>query len=103
MPPRPSSAKMRQRSWRILPITPTKFYHPSPMFRAVGDNDVMRWAAALAGVALCMLGSGCFESKLRECANGGICPESLACTEETPVECGEPADVEACRSISKGN
>jgi len=85
---------MRQRSWRIVPITPRKFYHRVHMDRAVGDNDVMRWIAVLAGIAV----PGCFDSQLNYCENGSICPESLACTERTPTVCAAPVDVEPCRA-----
>jgi hypothetical protein len=54
----------------------------------------MRWIAVLASIAL--LG-GCFDSRLRYCDNGAICPETLACTERTPTVCGEPDDVEVCK------
>lgn len=60
--------------------------------RALGDNDGMRWVALLAVLA------GCFESQLRYCENGAICPETLACTERTPTVCGEPDDVAACQT-----
>ena len=90
---------MRQRSWRIEPITPRKFYHRVHTVRALGDNDVMRWIAVLAGIALL---PACFESRLRYCANGGICPETLACTEHDEVVCGEPEDVDACKAIGEG-
>jgi hypothetical protein len=62
------------------------------ILRAVGDNDGMRWVALLAVLA------GCFESQLRYCENGAICPETLACTERTPTVCGEPDDVAACQT-----
>jgi hypothetical protein len=56
----------------------------------------MRWIAAVATVALL---AGCFESQLRYCENGAICPETLACTERTPTVCGEPDQVEACKTM----
>src|SRR5262245_40226563 len=57
----------------------------------------MRWIAVLAGtVAL----AGCFESQLRYCENGTICPESLVCTERTEKSCGTESEVAACRGIA---
>ena len=57
----------------------------------------MRWIAALMGIAVL---AGCFDSKLNVCANGAICPETLACTDHTETPCGEEQDVAACRGIA---
>jgi hypothetical protein len=57
----------------------------------------MRWIG-IAALLVSTLG-GCFESQLRYCENGAICPETLACTERTPTVCGEPEDVAACKTM----
>ncbi|HEY5949763.1 MAG TPA: hypothetical protein VIV40_29915, partial [Kofleriaceae bacterium] len=56
----------------------------------------MRWIAVLAGIGLL---AGCFESKLRYCDNGAICPETLACTERTPTVCGDEDKVAPCKTM----
>lgn len=61
----------------------------------------MRWIAVLALAGVGLLG-GCFESKLRYCDNGGICPETLTCTEHEPTVCAEEADVSACKTVAEG-
>jgi hypothetical protein len=58
----------------------------------------MRWIA-LAALLVVGLG-GCFESQLRYCANGAICPETLVCTERTPTVCGAPEEVEPCKTTA---
>jgi hypothetical protein len=56
----------------------------------------MRWIALVGLVAPL---AGCFESQLRYCENGVICPETLVCTERTPTVCGEPDQVAACKTM----
>jgi hypothetical protein len=53
----------------------------------------MRW------VALAALLAGCFESDLRYCENGAICPQTLVCTERAPTSCGDEENVAPCRAM----
>ena len=54
----------------------------------------MRWLAVLAGIAL---SASCLGSRTTRCANGAICPEGLACTEQAPQVCAEVENIDACR------
>lgn len=81
---------MRQRSWRIVPITRTLDY-PTDIIAAM---DSIR----LAGLAALLL-AGCYGPNVVECTDGFLCPEGTACA--AAGFCGEPARVEACLGENK--
>ncbi|HUS28052.1 MAG TPA: hypothetical protein VMZ53_06070 [Kofleriaceae bacterium] len=50
----------------------------------------------LAVGALALLAGGCLEAHATRCANGAICPDGFACTENAETLCGPELLVEAC-------